>query len=221
MQSQSQQTIEQATDAGAFGPPVLSKRRTAQGSFNFNKGDEVVDPNSVGQFDLFKHRACAATLVLFAVLMAFTVWAAMPLGESYVGGYPLVLFGLAGVLVAAPVWFLNYANGVPRAIVHGLAFTGAAIGMALAHPIMLEVNAVTGDGFTQDVEYVRMADNRFRPSNGDWPSINMIGSEYWRNTPGEIRRVIPMRKGGLGFYQADLTEIRFELELTESLQRLE
>lgn len=206
---------------GSEAPPVLSNRRTPQASFNFGKAKADRDPNSVARFDLFKHSACVTTLVLFVVLMSVTVYVALPLGESYVGGYPLLLFAAAGSLVAGLVWWINHAGGVPRGVVNGLAITGAALGVALAHPVMLKINAFTDGGYTEDVEYVRMADNRFRPQTGDWPSIDMIGSDYWRNTPGEIRRIIPMRKGGLGFYQADLTEIRFELELTESLQRIE
>lgn len=202
-------------------PPVLKNRQNAQASFIFGGAEAEADPNSITRFDLFKHRACVGTLVLFAALMAGTIYVALPLGESYVGGYPLLLFAVVAALVAGPVWWVNHASGVPRGIVNGLAITAAAIGAALAYPVMLEVNALTDGGYTEDVEYVRMADNRFRPQSGDWPSIEMIGSEYWRNTPGEIRRIIPMRKGGLGFYQADLTEIRFELELTESFERME
>ncbi len=213
--------INEQQAAAEKDPPRLSNRRTPQSSFNFGRPAKEADPNSIGQFDLFKHQACVLTLVLFSLLIGYTIWVALPLGESYVGGYPLALFGAAGALVAGVVWWINHAGGVPKAVVNGLAITGAAVGVALAHPVMLEVNAMTDDGFTEDVEYVRMADNRFRPESGDWPSINMIGSDYWRNTPGEIRRVIPVRRGGLGFYQADLTEIRFELELTESLQRIE
>lgn len=220
MQDQSVEiNVEQAEADKA--PPVLSNRRTPQASFNFGKAAAEADPNSIGQFDLFEHQACVATLALFAMLIGYTIWVALPLGETYVGGYPLALFALAGALIAGVVWGINHVGGVPRGVVNGLAVTGAALGVALAHPVMLEVNALTDGGFTEDVEYVRLADNRFRAESGDWPSINMIGSDYWRNTPGEIRRTIPMRKGGLGFYQADLTEIRFELELTESLQRVE
>lgn len=175
-----------------------------------------INHDSVHVYDLFKNPSCIATLVFFSALLSYYVVDSLPLGETYVAGFPYVLFAFAAAGCAGLVYVVNHLSGVPRLITLGLAGTAAVVGLMAAHPALLRINAMTDDGSMQVVEYVRMTQNHFDPVVGDWPAIDMIGRKYWLVVPGEVIRDIPIRRGGLGFYQADLTNIRYELELTEA-----
>lgn len=210
-------------------PPVLSQRVPNQYPLDLNEAENEAEndakneseasasseknPNGVHVYDLFKNLYCVATLGFLAVLIAYYIIDSLPLGESYVAGMPYGLFVLAGVACAVPVLAANHLGGVPRAITAGLALTAGVVGMLAAYPALLRVNAMTDTGEIQVVEYMRMTRNHFAPVGGDWPAIEMIGGQYWTMMSGDVSRTIPIRRGGLGFYQADLTAIRFELEL--------
>lgn len=207
-------------------PPVLNQRVPNQFPLELD-GEQVADPavaaepepanhHSVHVYDLFKNPFCVATLVFLSLLLAYYVFDSLPLGETYVAGFPYGLFAVAGAGCALLVYAINFFGGVPRIITLGLAVTAAVAGLMAAHPALLRINAMTDDGAIQMVEYVRTTQNHFDPLEGGWPAIDMIGRHYWLVVPGEVSRNIPIRRGGLGFYQADLTEIRFELELSEA-----
>lgn len=197
-------------------PPILKNKVPSQASLDFDdrQSGSDGDPDSVTRFDLFTSPSCNVTLVFLGVLMVYGVADSMPLGESYTSGYPYLLFVLTGLCVAGIVWAINSTGQLPRMVAAGLMFVGATVGVAVAHPALLRANAWTDSTVLQQVEYVRTSDNRFEPVAGDWPRINMIGRSHWQTMQGEVRRTIPIRRGGLGFYQADLTNIKFELEMS-------
>ncbi len=219
--AEQEQTInsdQQETDEAASVPPVLSKRVPDQVPLDVGQpgeGDEA-NPESVFKFDLFKHPACVVTLLLLSALIAYSISDSLPMGETYVAGFPYRLFALVTAAVGGMVWLINNAGKVPPAITTGLALVAAAVGAATAHPALLRVNAATDIAPMQVVEYVRATDNHFEPVAGDWPRISMPGKAHWLAMTGDVRRIIPVRRGGLGFYQADLTGIRFELELSSA-----
>lgn len=205
-------------------PPVLHQRVPNQFPLQLESDQEVdqvaanaqAHPHGVHVYDLFKNPFCIATLAFLSLLLAYYVFDSLPLGETYVAGFPYGLFAIAGIGCSLLVYAVNHFGGVPRIITLGLAGTAAVAGLFAAHPALLRINAMTDDSTVQVVQYVRMTQNHFDPVNGEWPAINMIGRQYWLLVPGDVSRDIPIRKGGLGFYQADLTNIRFELELSEA-----
>lgn len=203
------------------GPPVL--RHKVPDQYALELGEEPIASNedaaAIHIYDLFANPACIATLLILSALLIYYVLDSLPLGESYVGDFPYLLFALAGLSVAGLVLVINLSAKVPGAIAVGLALTGGVVGLLAAHPALLRINAATGAEALQQVEYLRMTQNHFDPLEDDWPAIDMIGKQYWLRVPGEVTRTIPIRRGGLGFYQADLTEIRFELELSQSFAR--
>ena len=207
-------------ETGSKLPPVLKQRGPSQTAFDLDQNDQHADaapvpepdPGSVHVYDLFKNAYCIATLVFLGALIAYYILDSLPLGETYVAGFPYALFALVGAGCALPVFAANHLGGVPRAVSTGLAITAGLVGVLAAHPALLRINALTDTGEMQVVEYVRMTRNHFDPVDDEWPAINMIGGQYWASMPGDVSRRIPIRHGGLGFYQADLTAIRFELE---------
>lgn len=202
--------------ATGLAPPVLKKRVSIQKALDFGSepAEPEVDPNSVTQFDLFSKPSCIVTIVFLGALMAYGVGDSLPLGESYLASYPYWLFALVGLCVAGIVGTINRAAEIPTMVAAGLVLVAGVVGTAAAHPALLRANALTDATAAQSVEYVRVSGNRFEPVEGGWPGIDMIGAAHWVTMPGEVRRTIPIRRGGLGFYQADLTDIKFELEMS-------
>ncbi len=203
-------------------PPVLRERVALQGALplSVEPQDFMQNPNGVNKFDLFKHPACVGILMLLSVLITYTITDSLPLGETYVAGPPYWLFLLMGGVISALTWVIGHAGRIPRIIALGLALVAGVVGTAMAHPAMLRVNALTDSAPLQLVEYRRTSANHFEALQGDWPNITLTGAAYWRSMQGEVRRAIPMRRGGLGFYQADLTAIRFELEISGANDQL-
>ncbi len=210
------QVAEESEGSGSdLVPPRLQNKVPSQASLDFSEKPSASggNPDSVTRFDLFTSPSCNVTLVFLGALMVYGVTDSMPLGETYASGYPYLLFALAGFCVAGLVWAINTSGRLPPMVAAGLMLVGAAVGVAVAHPALLRANAWMDSTTLQQVEYVRTSENRFEPVVGDWPGIDMIGRSHWQMLRGEVRRTIPIRRGGLGFYQADLTDIRFELEM--------
>ncbi len=206
---------KQQSESGVI-PPVLHNKLPSQTTLKFDaeRVESAADHNSVFKFDLFNIPSCIVTLALLGVLMAYGVIDSLPLGETYTAGYPYEMFALVAFSVAGMVWAINASARLPGLVAVGLAFTGAAVGVAAAYPALLRANAWSAATALQPVEYVRTSENRFEAIEGNWPGIDMIGRDHWLNLEGEVKRTIPIRRGGLGFYQADLTNIRFELEMS-------
>lgn len=206
---------EQQDGKGAV-PPVLHNKLPSQTTLKFDAERSEAEANhgSVFRFDLFTSPSCIFTIIFLGALMAYGVTDSMPLGETYTAGYPYGMFALFAAAVAGVVWAITAPAKLPIMVAAGLAFTGAVVGAAVAHPALLRANAWTDVEALQPVEYVRTSENRFEAVEGYWPGIDMIGKAHWLAMPGEVRRIILIRRGGLGFYQADLTGIRFELEMS-------
>ena len=158
-------------------------------------------------FDLTKSRvASVSTVVIFALILYAVIDLIIP-SESYVAGYPVVLFALIGMGIGIGVGVANLLGEVPRTIAAGLAILAGIVGAAAAYPGLLRINAGMDQIGAQSVLYVHQDGHEYRALDGDWPNITVPEKVHWGRADSNEVISVPIRRGALGFYQADFRHL--------------
>lgn len=158
-------------------------------------------------FDLTKSPiASISVAVIFALIMYAVIGLVVP-SESYVAGYPFVLFAFVGIGVGTGVGIANLLGDVPRTIAIGLAIVAGTVGAAAAYPGLLRINAGMDQIGMQSVLYVHKKGYEYRARDGDWPNIKVPEKVHWGRVDSNEAISVPIRRGALGFYQADFRHL--------------
>jgi len=129
--------------------------------------------------------------------------------ESYAVEPPLVLFAVAGAVVAfAGMLWLDLA-GTPRAQTLALALLlGGGTGVAL-YSGLLRLNEATNSEGLRSYEYRLTRDSVFAPVDPRLPELDFSNyGNYWRQFKLGTTHSFELRKGGLGFYQVNMAPVR-------------
>jgi len=144
-----------------------------------------------------------------ALVSSFIIEIYFAANEFYAGGTPYQLIGmftLLGfllVLLALRHFEPERKNSALYALLFGLG-TGLA-----AYPLLVRVNAWTDNGGLHEYDYRLGADYVWRSVMPGAPDLEMYlsGSAWWRQfVPGD-GYTFELRKGGLGFWQINMTTV--------------
>ena len=158
-------------------------------------------------FDLTKSRMTSVSVAVIFTLIMYAVIDLIIPGESYVAGYPVVLFALVGMGIGIGVGVANLLGEVPRTIAIGLAILAGFVGAAAAYPGLLRINAGMDQIGVQSVLYVHQDGYEYRALDGDWPNITVPEKVHRGRADSNEVISVPIRRGALGFYQADFRHL--------------
>jgi hypothetical protein len=152
----------------------------------------------------------AVIAVAFMVLVfSFITETYFTASEFYAGSAPYVLIGLSALLGFLVV-HLTLKHLEPKrtnSALYALLF-GLGVGLA-AYPLLVRVNAWTDTAGLHGYEYQLGSDFQWRAREPGPPDLDMYlsGSAWWRQfRPGDVY-TFELRKGGLGFWQVNMTPV--------------
>jgi len=177
----------------------------------FPEGELSALPGAV-DFALEKHPLSLGMLVLFFVLLVYALLDGFFINEEVYVHFPfLSLTVLTGVVVAGVCGLLVYKSRVPNAIGLVLALMLAAAAGGSLYPGLLRLNQLTSALPPQPYSYrVDFELQRLVPFDPDLPVISYpmaATSAYWLTRDLQSPYPVELRKGGLGFYQINMTPI--------------
>lgn len=158
-------------------------------------------------FDLMTNRYTRKAVIILFVMLAYVFTDLVINSETYVEDAPIILFVIAGVMVALffVLWFIN--NAVPRGNALVLAMLLGAMAGLVLYPGLLRINQLTDDEGLKAYSYRHVNGPRFEPVEAAMPDIVMFEDGYWYSLPDGSEMVFWLRRGGLGFYQIDMAPI--------------
>ena len=162
------------------------------------------DPDS---FDLLRSPMAAVSVALIFAMVLYTVIELINPRETYVAGYPMVLFLIVGIIIGAGVCSANIIGRVPQIVALGLGLLAAVAAGTAAYPGLLRINAGMDQVGIQSVQYVHQVGYEYRSLEGDWPNIEVPENVHWGRVDASQPISVPIRRGGLGFYQADIRDL--------------
>jgi hypothetical protein len=90
----------------------------------------------------------------------------------------------------------------------GLGTVAILAATAAAYPALLRINASMDTNELTKIEYLHKQGFEYRSTDPAWPDIAVPSKAHWNNPNLSKPITVPIRKGGLGFYQADFAELR-------------
>ena len=159
-------------------------------------------------YALETNRRALAALMVCAALVAYGFADIVINQETYASRPPYAFFALLGVVAALIAGRWLGGESVPRAERVGLAIIlGATFGAAL-YPGLLRINQLTDRVGLQTYLYQLQRDGSLAPLQTGPPDLNFPRyADYWSSFSAGSLHEFRLRKGGLGFYQVDMTPI--------------
>jgi|GEM_PF-5826731 len=168
-------------------------------------------------FSLDKHPVSLAMLIIFFSLVAYGILDTFFINEEEYITYPFLWLSLlAGGVVLILSMFWALAGKIPKAEASVLAILLALAAGCCIYPGMLRLNQVTAEtGPIPYVYRVQYENNLLAPNDQLLPQINLnmkMHKEFWQEIGPEEAFIVELRKGGLGFYQVNMTPIYDQLQ---------
>ncbi len=167
------------------------------------------DTVSRPQFALEKNPWTLAAVIAFFALFVYALLDGLFLNpETYAEPPRYAAYAAAGAAAALALFGLLRRAGAPAGESVALALlTGAALGAAL-YPGLLRVNQLTDARGPQVYAYQHRGGGHFTPRQDGPPPLDLSRyAEYWAELRAGAGYTFELRRGGLGFYQLNLTPL--------------
>lgn len=166
-----------------------------------------IKPEIGMNFDLNKNQYTAKIVAAIILLLAYSLADTLLNQEIYTAAYPSSWFyGIGiGATIFSGIWLRK--KSVPKSTAWGLAFFFGLIASISMHPSLLRINQLTDNNGLQDYTYTQTHLYTFESTTGETPNLIMPKDKYWQSLAYNSKIVFSIRKGGLGFYQVDMTPI--------------
>jgi len=161
-------------------------------------------------FDLWRHPATRAMLILCAALVAYAgvdtmlrreAWAEWSLAYNV----PHAVLGILAALVAAAV-LLRPARPVPALIAAVVALLVGSSAASASYSALIRVNQLAGGPLEAKVFRRNASCDALVPVEAGLPTIKYteLAQPYWCSHPADASHEVLVRRGMFGLYQVDL-----------------
>jgi hypothetical protein len=180
----------------------------------------------VSAFAIEKHRSTLLFVILFFMLTAyFLIDHFFVLQEQYISRPYHAIFVIGGLLALLPSYLLMERAQVPRTekTVIALLFCLATVGAL--YPGLRRINQLTDTQGLHVYNYVFSETRLLLPDDKALPRLALASNPhhkaYWLQFKPGDRYAIALRKGGLGFYQINMSPIMENIQLFYTRQAKE
>ena len=159
-----------------------------------------------------KHRVALVFVILFFIFLSyFLIDNFLILQEEYISQPHQAIFVIGGLLALISSYLLMERKKVPRGGKKVLAMLFCLATVGALYPGLLRINQLTDSQGLQVYRYVFSETYLLLPEDKSMPRLALATNQdhkaYWSQYKAGDHYDIAIRKGGLGFYQIDMSPI--------------